>query len=281
MPTVPEIKFDHFAYPIEDLVRAEDFYTNVLEIPIFERRGLRVVDVQAGTLPRTFLDIAGHRVGIFLGREPLPEEPELHGCPRVGLEVTADGLKRIAGRLKDQAGINFEGPRPRTGLGPKAASILLQDPFGNRLELLEKDAPPVQKNSLFLGLSHLELEVTDLDRSTDFYAETLGLEIVGREEDFRGKPTMVLQTPSRQWLMLHEVAALSPRSSAFYRFEGQHYAFLTPTVESLADIREVIAKKGGQLDALEQTQVRSQSAHGLYFTDFDGNPMQLQVAGYE
>jgi len=27
----------------------------VLEVAIFERRGLRVIDVRAGTLPRTFL----------------------------------------------------------------------------------------------------------------------------------------------------------------------------------------------------------------------------------
>jgi len=63
----PSLRFDHFAYPVDDLVKAEDFYTGVLEIPIYERRGLRVRDVQAGTLPRTFLNVAGSRVGIFLG----------------------------------------------------------------------------------------------------------------------------------------------------------------------------------------------------------------------
>ena len=81
----PSLRFDHFAYPVDDLVRAEDFYTGVLEIPIYERRGLRVRDVQAGTLPRTFLNVAGSRVGIFLGRESLPEYEQRHGCPLVGL----------------------------------------------------------------------------------------------------------------------------------------------------------------------------------------------------
>jgi catechol-2,3-dioxygenase len=84
---------------------------------------------------------------------------------------------------------------------------------------------------------------------------------------------------SGQWLMLHKVDSLHPRSSAFYRFEGQHYAFMTPTVESLSALRESIAREGGKVDALEQTQVRSATAHGLYFTDFDGNPLQLQVDG--
>ena len=82
-------------------------------------------------------------------------------------------------------------------------------------------------------------------------------------------------------MMLHKVDSLNARSSAFYRFEGQHYAFMTPTVESLSALRESIAREGGRVDALEQTQVRSATAHGLYFTDFDGNPLQLQVEGSE
>jgi catechol 2,3-dioxygenase-like lactoylglutathione lyase family enzyme len=55
MENLASIRFDHFAYPVDDLVKAEDFYTGVLEVPIYERRGLRVIDVRAGTLPRTFL----------------------------------------------------------------------------------------------------------------------------------------------------------------------------------------------------------------------------------
>ena len=281
METRPSIRFDHFAYPVDDLVRAEEFYTGVLEIPIYERRGLRVVDVLAGTLPRTFLNVAGHRVGIFLGRERLPEDSKLHAAPVVGLEVTADGLARVVRRLEDQQSTNFEGPRPRKGLGPRTLSLLLQDPWGNRIELVQKDSPALNGSSAYLGLSQLELEVTDLERSTDFFIRVFGLEMVGRENDALGRETACLQMSSGQWLMLHKVDSLNVRSSAFYRFEGQHYAFMTPTVESLAALRESIAREGGKVDALEQTQVRSASAHGLYFTDFDGNPLQLQVEGSE
>ena len=281
METRPSIRFDHFAYPVDDLVRAEEFYTGVLEIPIYERRGLRVVDVLAGTLPRTFLNVAGHRVGIFLGRERLPEDSKLHAAPVVGLEVTADGLARVVHRLEDRRSTNFDGPRPRRGLGPKALSLLLQDPWGNRIELVQKDSPALNGSSAYLGLSQLELEVTDLERSTDFFIRVFGLEMVGRENDALGRETACLQMSSGQWLMLHKVDSLNVRSSAFYRFEGQHYAFMTPTVESLAALRESIAREGGKVDALEQTQVRSACAHGLYFTDFDGNPLQLQVDGSE
>jgi catechol-2,3-dioxygenase len=281
METASSIRFDHFAYPVDDLVRAEEFYTGVLEIPIYERRGLRVVDVIAGTLPRTFLNVAGHRVGIFLGRERLPEDSELHGSPVVGLEVTADGLARIVRRLEDQRLIKFDGPRPRKGLGPKALSLLLQDPWGNRVELVQNDGSASNGDSTYVGLTQLELEVTDLDRSTDFFTHVFGLKMIGRENDTLGRETACLQMCSGQWLMLHKVDSLNVRSSAFYRFEGQHYAFMTPTVESLLTLRESIAREGGKVDALEQTQVRSATAHGLYFTDFDGNPLQLQVDGSE
>jgi len=281
MATQDSIRFDHFAYPVDDLVKAENFYTGVLEVPIYERRGLRVIDVRAGTLPRTFLNVAGSRVGLFLGREPLPEDNELHGAPVVGIEVTADGFARITRRLEEKQSVPFNGPRLRERLGPSVKSILLQDPFGNRLELIEMDRPAKQPGSAYLGLRQLELEVTDLDHSEAFYRNVFGLKVVGREKDSFGRETSCLQLHSGQWLVLHKVKTLSERSSANYRFEGQHYAFFTPTAESLLHFREAVAREGGTVDALEQTQVRSASAHGLYFTDFDGNPLQLQVEGSE
>ncbi|MSP40421.1 MAG: VOC family protein [Deltaproteobacteria bacterium] len=280
METQASIRFDHFAYPVDDLVKAEDFYTGVLEVPIFERRGLRVIDVRAGTLPRTFLNVAGSRVGIFLGREPLPQDQELNGAPVVGIEVTSDGFKRIHRRLEEKQPVKFDGPRVRERLGPKAKSILLQDPFGNHLELIEKDRPAAN-GSAYLGLSQLELEVVDLDRSEAFYRNVFGLKVLGREKDALGRETSCLQLHSGQWLILHKVPRLSERSSANYRFEGQHYAFFTPTADTLKLFREAVAREGGKVDALEQTQVRSATAHGLYFTDFDGNPLQLQVEGSE
>jgi catechol 2,3-dioxygenase-like lactoylglutathione lyase family enzyme len=273
MQIPPTIRFDHFAYPVDDLVKAEEFYTGVLEIPIYERRGLRVIDIRAGTLPRTFLNVAG-------SREPLPEDKELHGAPVVGIEVTPDGLTRIVRRIEENQSIKFDGPRLRERLGPHAKSFLLQDPFGNHLELIEADRPLVQNGSAYVGLSQLELEVTDLDRSVDFYTRVFALKLVGREKDALGRATACLQLHSGQWLIFHKVEALNPRSSAFYRFEG-HYAFMTPTPEALFTFREAIAREGGKVDALEQTQVRSATAHGLYFTDYDGNPLQLQVDGSE
>ncbi len=281
MDTQASIRFDHFAYPVDDLVKAEDFYTGMLEVPIFERRGLRVVDVRAGTLPRTFLNVAGSRVGLFLGREPLPEDKELHGAPVVGIEVTGEGFRRIQQRLEEKPTVKFDGPRLRERLGPRAKSILLQDPFGNHLELIEKAGSAANNGSAYLGLSQLELEVTDLDRSEAFYRNVFGLKVLGREQDTLGHETSCLQLHSGQWLVLHKVKALNERSSAHYRFEGQHYAFFTPTADTLKQFRGAVTREGGKVDALEQTQVRSATAHGLYFTDYDGNPLQLQVEGSE
>src|SRR5258706_14769438 len=221
MDAQASIRFDHFAYPVDDLVKAEDFYTKILEVPIFERRGLRVIDVRAGTLPRTFLNVAGSRVGIFLGREPLPEDKELNGAPVVGIEVTADGFARISRRLEEKQSVPFNGPRVRERLGRNAKSILLHNPFGNRLELIEKDRP-AQAGSAYLGLSQLELEITDLDRSETFYRNVFGLKVLGREKDSLGRETSCLQLHSGQWLVLHPVKSLHARSSGNYRVDGRH-----------------------------------------------------------
>lgn len=280
MGTSTPIRLDHFAYPVDDLVKAEDFYTGVLGMPIYERRGLRVFDVKAGTLPRTFLNVAGSRMGLFLGRESLPEDKELNGAPGVGIEVTPDRLMAVLQRLEQLPGAKYDGRKSRARAGSKVTSVILQDPFGNHLELIEKESSS-DSGSGYLGMRHLELEVVDLDRSEKFYLDVFGLRAAGREKDALGRETTFLQLHSGQWLILHKVAALSERSSANYRFEGQHYAFFTPTPQALLSLREAIAHAGGKVDALEQTQVRSPSSHGLYFTDFDGNPLQLQVEGSE
>jgi catechol 2,3-dioxygenase-like lactoylglutathione lyase family enzyme len=239
----------------------------VLEVPIYERRGLSVIDVSAATFPLTFLNVAGSRVGIFLGRESLPEDKKLHGAPVVGIEVTSDGFNRIHRRLGEKQSVKFDGPRLRERLGPKAQSILLQDPFGNHLELIEKDRPAAHNSSAYLGLNQLELAVTDLDRSEAFYRNVFGLKVLGREQDALGRETACLQLHSGQWLVLH------------YRFEGQHYVFFTPTADTLKQFREVVAREGGTVDAFEQTQVRSATAHGLYFTDSDGCAGSLGAVG--
>jgi catechol 2,3-dioxygenase-like lactoylglutathione lyase family enzyme len=264
---------------VDALVDAERFYTEVLEMPIHERRGLRVADVIRGTLPRTFMDVDGHRIGLFLGREPLPPAAGLDGCPSVGLEVTAAALRRIAARLPGE-GVPFAPPAPRAGVGPAAVALRLQDPCGNHLELVERDEEPDAPGSPYRGISHLELEATDLACAEAFYTRALGLEVAARGQGALGEPTLGLRVPSGQWLILHETAALHPRSSAGYRFEGQHYAFFA-TQELLPLIAEAIVREQGTMDALEQTQVRSESSQGYYFTDPDGNPLQAQTPDAE
>ena len=267
--------FDHFAYPVDALVEAERFYTEVLEMPIYERRGLRVTDVIRGTLPRTFMDVAGHRIGLFLGREVLPAAADLDGCPNVGLEITAAGLARVAGRLSRE-GVPFQPPAMRAGVGPGAVSLRLQDPWGNHLELVECEEDGPADGSPYRGVSHLELEATDLARAEAFYTRALGLAVAARGTGAHGEATLGLRVPSGQWVILHEVAAVHPRSSPGYRLEGQHYAFFA-TQDALAAMAPVIEREHGTMDALEQTQVRSESSHGYYFTDPDGNPLQAQT----
>ena len=54
METLTFICFDHFACPVDDLVKAEDFYTKTFEVPFFERRRLRVIDAVAAPCRELF-----------------------------------------------------------------------------------------------------------------------------------------------------------------------------------------------------------------------------------
>src|SRR3712207_6905334 len=64
-------------------------------------RDIGVTGVQTCALP-IFMDVAGHRIGLFLGREVLPPAAGLDGCPNMGLEITRAGLRRVAARLADE-----------------------------------------------------------------------------------------------------------------------------------------------------------------------------------
>src|SRR5215210_1165784 len=72
------------------------------------------------------------------------------------------------------------------------------------------------------GISHLELECTDLVRSCEFYTRAAGLRL---REDVPGSH-VVLEVASGQLLILRQVERVSPKGLEVSRFSsGPHYAF--------------------------------------------------------
>src|SRR5438093_13605761 len=61
-------------------------------------------------------------------------------------------------------------------------------------------------------ISHIGLEVTDLDQAEKFYTQALGLKLIHKDEGEFGAGRLILQNLSGQLLFLEKVDELSPRS---------------------------------------------------------------------
>ena len=65
-------------------------------------------------------------------------------------------------------------------------------------------------------ISHLAMEVTDLDAAERFYAGALGMELICRDSGELGNGRLILKNGSGQLLFLEKVDEMSQRS----RFSG-------------------------------------------------------------
>ena len=59
--------FDHFVVPVNDIVVAEDFYSQIFGGKVVKRHGLTVRSRSLG--PHTFITVAGKRIGVYLQKE--------------------------------------------------------------------------------------------------------------------------------------------------------------------------------------------------------------------
>jgi catechol 2,3-dioxygenase-like lactoylglutathione lyase family enzyme len=280
--TVGLAGFDHFGVPVADRARAESFYSGVLGFPVLFRRGTNQDEIDRGFMPGTFFNAVGHPIAVFVAHEPLPPVSGLWGCPAFGFEALPAGLERILGRLQ-VAGIPFEGPVRQGPDEPLGRCVWLNDPDGNHLQIgtpgarrARREASPAGGD--IIGISHLEVECTDLARALDFYVRLAGLRELRRGHDHAGAPMAWLLFPGGQYLVLHEVAALGPRSSAGYYYPGQHYAFDVRRVHWDALLGRLRAR-GIATDALDTSPTQTRPpvvADGIYLVDPDGNPLQFQ-----
>jgi catechol 2,3-dioxygenase-like lactoylglutathione lyase family enzyme len=274
--------FDHFGVPVAARARAESFYRDLLGFPVLFRRGVSQDELDRGFMAGTFFSAVGHPIAIFVAHEPLPPVAALWGCPAFGFEARPAGLERILGRLQ-AAGIPYEGPRQGEPDGPLERCVWLNDPDGNHLQIgtpgpRRAQREPPQVGGDIIGLSHLELECVDLARAREFYVGLAGLEEHHRGHDRAGAPTVWLLFPNGQYLVLHEVPALGPRSSAGYYYPGQHYAFDVRLAHWDALLGRLQAR-GIATDALDTSPTQTRPpvvADGIYLVDPDGNPLQFQ-----
>jgi catechol-2,3-dioxygenase len=130
------LHIDHAGWPVEDLLRAEAFYRNLLGGELEAHVNLNVRAQLNGRAVISFLRIGGHHgMGLFLQKQYLgePADPERHG-PRVAWELSREDFERTLAQLREQ-GVPLVGPTPHSDDEPIAASLYLNDSEGNPLEL--------------------------------------------------------------------------------------------------------------------------------------------------
>ena len=120
----------HFAFPVDDLAAARDFYGRVLGCPEgrssdlwidFDLRGHQIVAHLAPGAPR-------RKSSNLVDGEDVP-------VPHFGLVLAMDDWKALAGRL-ESAGVEFVIPPTIrfAGRAGEQATMFLLDPAGNALE---------------------------------------------------------------------------------------------------------------------------------------------------
>jgi catechol-2,3-dioxygenase len=120
-------------------------------------------------------------------------------------------------------------------------------------------------------ISHVAIEVSDLERAETFYRELLGFEPAG--ERLPGcERSVLLRTVSGQWLALCERA--EPRSLPD---TGVHQAYRVTAAHREA-IGKNLAARNIQVHTYKEDRP-AEEADNFYFYDPDGNRLQLVVSG--
>jgi catechol 2,3-dioxygenase-like lactoylglutathione lyase family enzyme len=217
--------FDHFVVPVNDIVEAEDFYSQVFGGRVVKRNGLNVRSQSLG--PHTFLQIANKRIGVYLQKQERGQVPTPRGTPTYSFTTTGEGLIEVIQALKSWK-IKYQGPLANTH--PFAASaVFFADSAGNNFAVYvpaadEADSPATAQR--LTGVGYLELEAPSLDGSIKFYEQVLGFNLLGRGRDTRtGQAQATLRMASGQYLLLTETV-FGPKGFPMSRLiPGPHLGF--------------------------------------------------------
>jgi catechol 2,3-dioxygenase-like lactoylglutathione lyase family enzyme len=290
--------FDHFVVPVDDVVAAEAFYTEVLGASIATfadgtpmRRGLAVQHFQAGIRPHTFFSLAGKRIGVYLQCEPRPQPASVHGGPTYSFETTAAGLAELAALLVAR-GIAIEGPLDDDGR-PAARSVFFNDPAGNHYHVFVPSTSlgtgPAAANDTaangrrLTAVGYVRLEAPDVEASVRFYVDTFGLEVVGIGTNVRcSAREATLRMPSGQLLFLIESPYGPKGMERGWNVPGPHLAFRVQSADWNELIERLAARDIRHGDVLpEHKKGRRPEELDTYLSDPAGYRLQLAAEGVE
>jgi catechol 2,3-dioxygenase-like lactoylglutathione lyase family enzyme len=139
-------------------------------------------------------------------------------------------------------------------------------------------------------ISHLGLEVTDLQQAERFYTEALGMQLIHRDQGELGQGRIVVQNGSGQLLFLEKVGQLSRRSrfcgpdlknvpdpDAEPRYKGGHLAISVKSGEEYDEVYARLEPNGAYLEGDIRAGQRAPGEKSVYFYDPFGNRLQLII----
>ena len=121
------------------------------------------------------------------------------------------------------------------------------------------------------GISHLVIEVSNLNRGEEFYRDALGFEPLGHELGPDSGPNVVLRTGTEQYLVLSE--CYQPRSLPE---TGVHQAY-TVAPSDLPAISKKLQAQGIKIHTYKEDRP-AEAEDNFYFYDPDKNRIQLVVS---
>jgi catechol 2,3-dioxygenase-like lactoylglutathione lyase family enzyme len=195
-------RLDSVGIPVTDADRSRAFYHSVL--------GFRVVadrEVHGEAYERLFgvFGVRLRSVRMALGEEhielmqflaprgrSLPADTRSNDLWFQHIAIIVSDMDAAYARLREHRVAHVSSaPQRLPDWNPGAGGIkafYFRDPDGNHLEILQfppgKGEPRWQRrNSLFLGIDHTAIVVSDTERSMQFYRDTLGMRVAGASEN--------------------------------------------------------------------------------------------------
>ena len=273
-PTIERI--DHGVIPSNDLGRAHRFYSTFMGGELDHLTNLNIRGLNREVPQIAFYTLANHK-GWGLALQdfpiaPIPARP-LEGVV-YGFEVAADNLADVV-RAAEERKLKIHGPVSYAAPCPIKESLFVLDPDGNTLELSIRRDPvsdkPQGKTVPLRRISHVRVEVTDLEQGRSWYRDTLGL---AEEKQVPEDDQFTLTVPNTgQLVILHRVDQVAERSTRAVK--GPHIDFhIAP--ELYPPIFEKFNRKEYYWGP-DPTKIpwHEQGSHTVYGYDPFGNRIQI------
>ena len=273
-PTIDRI--DHGVIPSNDLGRAHRFYGAFMGGEIDHMTNLNLRGLNREVPQIIFYTLANHKGwGVALQDFPISPNPArpLEGVV-YGFEVAAEDIADIA-RTADEKKLRVQGPVEYAASCPIKQSLFVLDPDGNTLELSIRRDPvsdkPQGKIVPLRRISHVRIEVTDLNQGKAWYRDTFGLT---EEAQVPGDDQVTLTVPNtEQLVILRKVDQIAERSTRAVK--GPHVDFrIAP--ELYPPILEKFNRKEYYWGP-DPTKIpwHEQGGHTVYGYDPFGNRIQI------